>query len=95
MQIDSQNLQSGDILTEVTRYNLMRNQRLVYLDLHRTLSGKLADEYVCVPNLINIVAEPRYQGVGATAEVALNDCLAKIKDLEIMDIFPAAAKGGP
>lgn len=94
MQINSQNLQPGDIVTEVTRYNLMRNQRLVYLDLHRTLSGKLAGEYVCVPNLINIVAEPRYQGLGATAEAALNDCLAKIKGLDIMDIFPAASGGG-
>lgn len=93
MQINLHNLKGGDILTEVTRYNLMRNQRLVYLDLHRTLHGNLAGAYVCVPNLINIVAEQRYQGVGQTPEEALNDCLAKIKDLEILDIFPQLQAG--
>lgn len=71
----------------------MRNQRLVYLDMHRTLAGNLAGEYVCVPNLINIVAAPQYQGVGQTAEAALNDCLAKIKDMEITDIFPQLNAG--
>lgn len=90
MQINSNNLQSGDILTVVARYNLMRNQRLVYLDLHHTLHGNLAGAYVCVPNLINIIAKPHYQGVGQTPEEALNDCLAKIKNMEIMDIFPGA-----
>ena len=94
MQINPDNLQPDDIVTEVVRYNLMRNQRLVYLDLHHVLYGNLADEYVCVPNLINIVAETRYQGVGQTPEAALDDCLAKIKDLEIMDIFPQLKAGG-
>lgn len=88
MEINANYTQQGDIITEVARYNLMRNQRLVYLDLHHALHGNLAGAYVCVPNLINIVAETRYQGQGATPEAALNDCLAKIKDLEIVDIFP-------
>lgn len=88
MQINANYIQPSDIITEVTRYNLMRNQRMVYLDLHHVLHGNLGGPYVCVPNLINIVAEMRYQGQGQTPEAALNDCLAKIKDLEIVDIFP-------
>lgn len=88
MQINANYIKQGDIITEVTRYNLMRNQRMVYLDLHRVLHGNLAGPYVCVPNLINIVAETRYQGQGDTPEAALNDCLDKIKDLEIVEIFP-------
>ena len=88
MQINCKNLDLGDIATEVTRFNLIRNQRLIYLDLHHALNGGLADEYICVPNLINIVAELCYQGVGKTAKAALNDCLAKIKTLDITEIFP-------
>lgn len=88
MQIKPENVRANDIVTEVTRYNLIRNQRLVYLDMHRTLAGVMAGDYVCVPNLINIVAEPKYQGAGATPQEALNDCLAKIKDLKITEIFP-------
>lgn len=88
MQIDPCNILPNDIITEVTRYNLIRNQRLIYLDVHKTLAGNLAAQYVCVPNLINIVASPEYQGVGATLAEALNDCLAKIKNVDMPDLFP-------
>lgn len=88
MRISAQNIRPDDIITEVTRYTIMRDQRMVYLDLHQVLAGKLAGDFICVPNLINIMAEPHYQGVGKTAESALNDCLAKIKDVEILEIFP-------
>lgn len=88
MPVNTTNLRPDDILTEVTRYNLIRNQRLVYLDVHHAIKGLMAANYVCVPNLINIVAEQQYQGAGHSAEEALNDCLAKIKDMEVTDIFP-------
>ena len=48
-----------DILTRITRYNLIREQRLVYIDVHESLQGQLAGRFVAVPNLVNIVARPR------------------------------------
>jgi hypothetical protein len=81
-------LNKGDILTKIVRYNLIRNQRLIYIDVHETKAGKLAGKFVAVPNLINIVARQEFQGTGDTETAALENCLQKIKDFEIEDIFP-------
>ena len=83
-----QHLQPNDILTKITRYNLIRSQRLVYIDVHEALHGQLAGRFVAVPNLINIIARPQYQGVGETEAQALQDCLAKIENTPIEDLFP-------
>jgi hypothetical protein len=78
----------GDILTKIVRYNLIRNERLIYIDVHETKAGSLAGKFVAVPNLINIVARQEFQGTGETEAQALENCLQKIKDFEIEDLFP-------
>ncbi len=83
-----QHLEPGDILTKITRYNLIRSQRLVYIDVHEALNGRLAGRFVAVPNLINIIARQEYQGVGETEAEALENCLAKIENTPIEDLFP-------
>ena len=83
-----QSLNEGDILTKIVRYNLIRNQRLIYIDVHETKAGKLAAKFVAVPNLVNIVARQEFQGTGETESEALENCLQKIKDFEIEDLFP-------
>ena len=81
-------LNESDILTRIARYNLIRNERLIYIDVHETVAGNLAGKFVAVPNLINIVAKQEFQGIGETETQALENCLQKIKDLEIEDLFP-------
>ena len=81
-------LNEGDILTRVRRYNLIRQQRMIYIDVHETLAGRLAGKFVAVPNLVNIVAKQEYQGVGETASAALEDCLEKIRHVGLMELFP-------
>lgn len=81
-------LNEGDILTRVKRYNLIRQQRMIYIDIHETLAGSLAGKYVAVPNLVNIVAKQQYQGIGESDMAALKDCLEKIKHVELMELFP-------
>ena len=83
-----QSLKENDILTKIARYNLIRNERLVYIDVHETKAGQLAGKFVAVPNLVNIVARQDFQGTGETEEAALENCLQKIKDYEIEDLFP-------
>lgn len=80
-----------DILTRVTRYNLIRNGRMIYIDVHKKIQGNLAGDYIAVPNLVNIIADSRHQGAGGTEEDALSDCLKKIKGLDIEALFPAVA----
>ena len=83
-----QSLKENDILTKTTRYNLIRNERLIYIDVHETKAGKLAGKFVAVPNLVNIVARQEFQGTGESEEMALENCLQKIKEFEIEDLFP-------
>ena len=82
-------LMDNDILTKVSRYNLIRNQRMIYIDLHESLAGNLAGKFVAVPNLINLIAKQQFQGAGETETEALNNCLAKIKNHGIEDLFPS------
>lgn len=84
-------LQENDILTKVARYNLIRNGRMIYIDVHKKIQGNLAGDYIAVPNLVNIVAKPEHQGVGNNEDVALEDCLEKIKGLNLEDLFPENA----
>jgi len=81
-------LQPNDILTRVSRYNLIRHQRLIYIDVHEALQGNLAGRYVAVPNLINLIAKQEFQGVGETEADALENCLDKIRHAGIEDLFP-------
>ena len=81
-------LAENDILTKTSRYNLIRNERLIYIDVHETKAGNLAGKFVAVPNLINIVARQEFQGIGETEAEALEHCLQKIKAMEIEDLFP-------
>jgi len=84
-------LMEKDILTKVSRYNLIRSQRMIYIDVHESLAGNLAGKFVAVPNLINLIAKQEYQGVGATELEALDNCLARIKNHDIEDLFPTAS----
>jgi hypothetical protein len=77
-----------ETLTRVARYNLIRDGRMLYIDVHETLKGQLAAPFVAVPNLINIVARPEFQGTGQTESEALEDCLEKLAGKEIETIFP-------
>ena len=80
----------NDILTKVARYNLIRSQRMIYIDVHESLAGDLAGKFVAVPNLINIIARQEFQGVGPTEAEALNNCLSKIKNYDVEDLFPTS-----
>ena len=82
------NLDANDILTRVVRYNLIREARMIYIDVHERLAGNLAAKFVAVPNLINIVARQEFQGTGETESEALQDSLSKIRGLNIVEIFP-------
>lgn len=85
-------LRENDILTRVSRYNLIRNQRMLYIDVHEQIAGNLAGKFVAVPNLINIVAKQELQGVGETETEALTSCLLKIKNCDIEDLFPTKSQ---
>ncbi len=83
-------LHKDDILTKVSRFNLIRAGRMIYIDVHQKIQGHLAGDFIAVPNLVNIVARPEHQGAGQNEQAALEDCLKKIKGLNVEDLFPAS-----
>jgi len=89
------NLMKNDILTKVARYNLIRNQRMIYIDVHESIAGRLAGKFVAVPNLVNIIARQEFQGVGETEAEALDNCLLKIENHNIEDIFTTDSPTAP
>ncbi len=88
-------LHVNDILTRITRYNLIRKGRMIYIDVHQKIQGNLAGDYIAVPNLVNIVAKPEHQGAGRSEQEALESCLKKIKGHNIEDLFPTTGPGTP
>jgi len=86
-------LHVNDILTRITRYNLIRKGRKVYIDVHQKIQVNLAGDYIAVPNLVNIDAKPEHQGAGSSEQDALESCLKKIRGLNIEELFPATGKG--
>jgi len=87
--------QNDPILTRVTRYNFIRDSRMLYIDVHEALRGKLAAPYVAVPNLINIIARQEFQGTGTSEKEALDDCLEKIATVPFESIFPEQGRPSP
>ena len=83
-------LHENDIFTKVSKYNLIREGRMVYIDVHKAIQGGLAADFVAVPNLVNIVARPEHQGIGKSEDEAVKDCLKKIKGMAVEEIFPSA-----
>ena len=90
-------LKENELLTRVSRYNFIRDGRMLYIDVHETLHGRLAAPFVAVPNLINIIARQEFQGTGATEAQALESCLEKIAAVPFEQIFPErpAASSSP
>ncbi len=86
---------NDELLTKISRYNLIRDGRMLYIDVHEAIRGALAAPFVAVPNLINIVAQTQYQGTGNTEAEALEDCLQKIAAVAFEDIFPQKTAAGP
>ena len=81
-------LHKNDIFTRTSRYNLIREGRMIYIDVHQAIQGSLAAPFVAVPNLVNIVAIPDHQGVGKSEKEAVEDCIKKIKGMKVEDLFP-------
>ncbi len=81
-------LNENEVLTKVTKYNLMSSGKSILIDVHETIAGKLAAKYIAVPSLVMVIAKPEFQGTGDSAEEALQDCLEKIQDIPVEQLFP-------
>ena len=81
-------LSDDEVLTKVTKYNLMSSGKSILIDVHEAIAGNLAAKYVAVPSLVMVIAKPEYQGTGDTEEEAIKNCLEKIQNIPVEELFP-------
>lgn len=77
-----------EILAQVHRFKLFRNEGNLYIDLYEAIVGKSSYRFVAVPNILVREADEKYFGVGDSKKTALMDCLKKIREVPIKDIIP-------
>jgi len=85
--MDEFNLAEGDILTQITKYELHREDGRIFIDIHKPLAGANKEVFFAVPNLLLQSGKGEYIGKGKTEEDALKDCLSKIKGVSIDKII--------
>ena len=82
-------LNEGDMLSRIHQYKLDRPDGWCNISVHEIIASENAKvEFIAVPNLVVQQTDKEYFGVGDSVEAALNDCLAKIKSVEIKTLFP-------
>jgi hypothetical protein len=83
-----------EILAQVHKFKLFRNEGNLYIDLYEAIVGKSSHRFVAVPNILVREADEKYFGVGDSKKAALLDCLQKIRDVPMTDIIPSEDKEG-
>jgi hypothetical protein len=75
-------------LTHVTQYSFTRGNETFFIHVHEILTGPKKGRYVAFPHLLRY-GSGQFHGEGATGDIALRDCLSKLKDAHFDDIFPS------
>ena len=81
-------INEGEKLSEVTKFELNREDGRLLIDVYTCISEKTSVKYIAAPNLLTNMSDEQYWGAGNSKNEALNDCLTKIKKLAINTIVP-------
>ena len=77
------------MLSKIHQYKLDRPDGWFYISVHEVLASEKAKiNFIAAPNLPEQQAEKEYFGTGDGIEIALADCLSKIKSIEIQTLLP-------
>lgn len=82
-------LNDGEIFAKVHKFKLFRKEGNLLIDVYEAIIGEPAHKFIAVPNLVFEESDKEYFGFGDTKGDALKDCLKKIKDVSIHNIFPS------
>ena len=81
-------INEGEILAKIHNFKIFRKEGNLFINVYEGLLGKPAHKFIAVPNLLVQEADKRYFGFGDKKTEALKNCLIKIKDVPIDEIFP-------
>jgi hypothetical protein len=73
------NIKDEELLARVHKYEIIRKDGHLRIDVLEIIAGKSSEKFIAVPNLVIETASSAYHGFGDSEEAALQDCLNKIK----------------
>ena len=92
MEPEMESPAENEVLTRVTRHEILRRRERILVDLHEVLSGKTERPFAAIPvSAGGIWCDRRFWGAGESAGEALSACLEKIRGVPASVLFPSKA----
>jgi len=76
----------GDCFTQVSLYQLLREDGRVFIFVHKILAGAGKGSFMAHPTHLLGRYKDEYVGTGKSRDMALKDCLVKIKGVPTKDM---------
>jgi hypothetical protein len=79
-------INTGDCFTQVSLYQLLRDDGRVFIFVHKILAGAGKGSFMAHPTHLVGRHKDEYVGIGKSRVEALRDCLARIKGVPTKDM---------
>ena len=80
-------INTGDCFTQVSLYQLLREDGRVFIFVHKILAGAGKGSFIAHPtHLLGHHKDDEYVGTGKSRDEALKNCLAKVKGVSTKDM---------
>ncbi len=80
-------INTGDCFTQVSLYQLLREDGRVFIFVHKILAGAGKGSFMAHPtHLLGHHKDDEYVGTGKSRDEALKNCLARIKGISTKDM---------
>ena len=79
-------INTGDCFTQVSLYQLLREDGRVFIFVHEIIAGAGKGSFMAHPTHIVGRHKGEYVGTGKSRDEALRDCLARIKGVPTKDM---------
>jgi hypothetical protein len=80
-------IDTGDCFTQVSLYQLLREDGRVFIFVHKILAGAGKGSFIAHPtHLLGHHKDDEYVGTGKSRDEALKNCLAKVKGVSTKDM---------
>jgi hypothetical protein len=79
-------IKTGDCFTQVSLYQLLREDGRMFIFIHKILAGAGKGWFMAHPTHVLGRHKDEYVGTGKSRDAALRDCLARIKGVTTKDM---------
>ena len=77
----------GEILSKVSQFDLSRGSSRIPIFICESIAGDTDVKFIAIPRLLG-PGDRKFWGQGETEELALQDCLSRIRGISDSEIFP-------